>query len=86
MKFKPKAERIGVRKFKNHTTGDYGEFEFISFRHNPDKPEGSVEGKIFNAKDELIYEIFGTEFDALNIRNCQTQEEEQLWKARTFIP
>jgi hypothetical protein len=61
-----------VRKFINHTTGDYGEFEFISFRHNPEKPEGSFEGKIFNNKDEQIFELFGTQFDSLVMRNCKT--------------
>lgn len=57
---KMNSERFGKREFKNHTTGDYGTFEYISFLTHPEKPEGSFEGKIFNSKDELCYEIFGT--------------------------
>lgn len=83
---KPYGSRVGEREFRNHTTGDYATFNNINFKHNPEKAEGSFEGKIYNAQDEIIYEIFGNNYDSMIIKNTKTNEEEEIWKVPSLIP
>ena len=70
---KTDAQRVGLREFKNHTNGDYAILEILNPKFVKDRPEGSFEGKIYNSKDEAMYEIFGNFYDNMVLKDVKTQ-------------
>ena len=38
-----------------------------------DRPEGTFEGKIYNSKDEVMFEIFGNVYDNMVLKEVKTQ-------------
>ena len=69
---------------KNNITGEHAEIEF--HRRSKLHAEGTFDGKIFDKDNKAVYEIFGSTYDSMSIKNIETQEEEQIWQINSLIP
>lgn len=67
-------QRVGKVELKNKITGEHAEIEF--HRRSKIHAEGTFDGKIFDKDNKAVYEIFGSTYDSMSIKNIKTQEEE----------
>lgn len=56
------------------------------YKKSKDIDEGTFDGTIFDKDGNPAYEVFGSLYDSMTIKNIATQKEEQIWIINSLIP